>query len=364
MTTTSTAFFATEQNSAAIRNFQATLRSLQPLEDPKPEVIHPLTRFFGILSQNLAAFDEHCPGNIEWLGKRYIGQLISFVEDRSEKQHEQLMDIFTTSYRFLCELEFSQPGDLSFELRGIKTFVDENLEKFRGTDRQQLIFANYTMPANLAKRMLQHSSLSDFKAFAETASSAKEMKSQWDKEIAAKSTETEGLRDAIDRLQTKYNFVGLVKGFELLVTRKQTESSRAFISILALGTVMLLPVCVQLWFVLNNIERIETHRATLIYSLPPLLALELILLYFFRVVLVNYRDLKAQLLQLDLRVSLCQFIQSYSEYSTKIKKLDSTALERFESIVFSAVTSSAEKMPATFDGVEQISKLVSRLRGK
>ena len=363
--TTTTAFFATEQNSAAIRNFHAALRSLPPLEEPNPEVIRPLTTFFGILSQNLTVFDERCKGNIEWLGTRYIDQLIHFFESRSEKNHDQLLiDIFTTSYRFVCELEFSQPGDLSFELQGIKSFVFEKLEKFQGTDRQQLIYANYTMPANLMKKMLQHSSLSDFKAFAETAKSAKDMKVQWDGEIAAKRTETEGLQEAIEKLQTKYNFVGLVKGFELLGARKQSESARAFIFILALGAVMLLPVCVQLWFVLNNIESIETHRATLVYSLPPLLALELIILFFFRVVLVNYRDLKAQLLQLDLRISLCQFIQSYSEYSAKIKKLDSSALDRFESIVFSAVTSSAENMPATFDGVEQISKLVSSLRGK
>ena len=364
MTTTSNPFFSTEQNSAAIRNFHATLRSIRPLEEPYPEVVGPLVTFFGILENNLSVFDEHCPGNIEWLGKRYIGQLIDFVEDRLGKQSDKLIDIFTTSYRFLCELEFSQPGDLSFELRGIMRFVDENLEKFKGTDRQQLIFANYTMPANLTRRFIQNSALSDFKVFAETVNSAKELKGKWDKEIAAKVAETEGLQDAIDRLQTKYNFVGLVKGFEILVVRKQSESTKAFVAILILGGIMLLPVCVQLWFVLRNIESIEVHRATLVYSLPPLLALELILLYFFRVVLANYRDLKAQLLQLDLRVSLCQFIQSYSEYSTKIKKLDSTALDRFESIVFSAVTSSAEKMPSTFDGLEQLSKLVSSLRGK
>lgn len=364
MSTISTAFFATEQNSAAIRSFHAVLHSIQPLDEPNPEVVRPLKSFFKVLGQNLSAFDEHCPANIEWSGKRFIGQLIDFVEEKSEKQDEKLLDIFTTSYRLLCELEFSQPGELSFDLRGIKNFVDDNLEKFRGTHRQQLVFANYTMPAQLTKRILQDGSLADFKAFAQTANSAKELKADWDKEIAAKTAETKGLQASIDMLLTNYNFVGLVKGFDVLVKRKQRESSVALFSILALGSVMLLPVCVQLGFVLNNIEKIEDHRATLVYSLPPLLALELILLYFFRVVLMNYRDLKAQLLQLDLRVSLCQFIQSYSEYSTKIKKLDPGALERFEAIVFSAIPSSAEKTPATFDGVDQLSKLFSSMRGK
>jgi hypothetical protein len=190
------------------------------------------------------------------------------------------------------------------------------------------------------------------------------MKEEWAQEIEAKRIETAGLQNAISRLQTQYNFVGLVKGFEVLVTQKRSEASRAFKALLVLGGVMVLPVCFQLWFVLNNVDTIDSHRATLIYSLPPLLALELILLYFFRVVLSNFRGLQAQLLQLNLRVSLCQFIQSYSEYSSKIKKTDASALERFEAIVFSAVTSNADKMPATFDGVEQLAKLVSSLRSK
>lgn len=364
MNTTSNTFFASEPNAAIVRNFATVLRTLPPLEPPHPEVVNPLAVFFSVLSQNLNAFDEHCPANTEWLGQRFIGQLTSFMGERSPKQDELLIDIFTTSYRFLCELEFSQPGDLSYELRGVKSFAHENLDKFSGTDKQQLIYASYTMPSIMAKRILQHSSLSDFKAFADTANSAKSMKEAWDKEIVAKKAETDGLLDAIDRLQTKYNFVGLVKGFEVLVSKKKGEEDRAFKALLALGVIMVLPLCIQLGFVLRNIESIDSHRTTLVYSLPPLLALEFILLYFFRVVLANFRGLQAQLLQLDLRVSLCQFIQSYSEYSTKIKKVDSTALERFEAIVFSAVTSDAEKMPATFDGIEQLAKLVSSMRGK
>jgi hypothetical protein len=364
MSTTSNTFFASETNAAVIRNFAVVLRKLPPLALPQPEVVEPLVLFFGIFSQHLAAFDENCPANIEWLGQRYIGQLNAFVEQRSEKSDEQLIDIFTSSYRFLCELEFSQPGDLSFDLQHIKTFVDQNLEKFEGIHKQQLIYANYTMPARLMKRIMQHSSLADFKAFAETANLAKQMKVQWDKEILVKREETAGLQESIDRMQTKYNFVGLVKGFEALVNKKKSELDGAFFSMLALGTLMVLPVCVQLGFVLRHAEIIDSYRAGLLYFLPPLLTLELILLYFFRVILSNYRGLQTQLLQLDLRVSLCQFIQNYSEYAAKIKKTDAAALERFESIVFSAVTSNAETMPTTFDGVEQLSKLVSSFRGK
>jgi len=364
VSTSSKSFFASNDKAAAVRSFAVVLKTFPPLPEPNPEVVQPLNTFFNVLVNNLAAFDEHCPSNIEWLGQRFISQLGSFGELPTEKRHEQLIDIFIYAYRFVCELEFSQPGDLSFELRGIKNFVDMSLELFTGSNRQQLVYANYTMPAHLAKRILQDSSLGDFKAFAETASSAKKMKEQWNKEITDKKLETDALQGAIDRLQTKFNFVGLVNGFEILAVKKKVESKRSFNALLVLGFLMVLPVTLQLGFVLENAGSIDTHRNTLVYSLPPLLTLELILLYFFRVVLSNYRGLQAQLLQLDLRVSLCQFIQSYSDYSAKIKKLDAAALERFESIVFSAITSDAENMPATFDGVEQLAKLVSSVRSK
>lgn len=364
MSTTSNTFFSTQQNASIVRNFYTVIKNHPPLESPNPEVVKPLATFFYILSQNLQTFDEHCQGNIEWLGDRFIGQLISFMGGGQQEQNQTLIDIFTTSYRFVCELEFSQPGELSFDLKTFKQFAHDNLESFQGTSRQQIIYASYTMPANLTKKIIQHSSLSAFKDFTETANTAKILKEEWDKEIANKKEETDGLMDAIQRLQTKYNFVGLVKGFEILTAKKKTEASRAFIALLALGVIMVIPVCIQLGFVLNNVESIDSHRTTLVYSLPPLLALELILLYFFRVVLSNFRNSQAQLLQLELRVSLCQFIQSYAEYSAKIKKADKSALERFEAIVFSSVAADAEKMPATFDGLEQLANLISSIRGK
>ena len=97
-------------------------------------------------------------------------------------------------------------------------------------------------------------------------------------------------------------------------------------------------------------------------SSDQLIALEVILLYLFRVVLLHFRGVSTQMLQINLRISLCQFIQSYSEYSMKIKKQDAGALEKFETLIFSSITSDSDALPSTFDGVEQIAKLVNSIR--
>ncbi|SEH05644.1 Uncharacterised protein [Candidatus Venteria ishoeyi] len=93
-----------------------------------------------------------------------------------------------------------------------------------------------------------------------------------------------------------------------------------------------------------------------------LIPIELILIYFFRIILLNYRTVKAQIMQLELRKTLCQFIQDYTKYSEKIKKRDSTSLDKFESLIFSSVLSDPEKLPSTFDGLEQISNFIKKIK--
>lgn len=364
MSTTATSFFSKEENQAILRRFAVALGSVQVIEPTAPNVLVPLKQFFNILISNTNAFDQHCTVNIEWIGQRFIGQLVEFSEARPESQSGLLISIFTSAYRFLCELDFSQPDDLSFELRSIRNFVEEHLEEFVGTERQQLVYANYVMPANITKKLIHSPALAEFKAFAETAKAASELKLEWEKEIKAKSEEIEALRDGLSRITTTYNFVGLVKGFESLASIKKGERLRSFISLLALGALMVAPVAAQLWFTASHIDTIDKYRNTLMYSLPPLIALEVILLYLFRVVLLHFRGVTTQLLQINLRISLCQFIQSYSEYSTKIKKQDAGALEKFESLIFSGIISDSESLPSTFDGVEQIAKLVNSIRSE
>ncbi len=363
MSTTAVSFFSKEENQAVLRQFALVLKSISPTQTAEPDVIPSLTQFFNVLIPNTSVFDQHCASNTEWIGAHFIRQLIEFTDAKPENREGALIPIFTSAYRFLCELEFSQPGDLSFELRSIKHFVNENLDRF-GVEKQQLIYANYIMPANVTKKLINSPALVEFKSFAETAKSATQLKVAWDKEIKEKSEEIEALRDGLSRVTTTYNFVGLVKGFETLALHKKREKFHSFMAILALGALMVTPVLAQLWFTAVHIDTIDSHRNTLIYSLPPLIALEVILLYLFRVVLFNYRSVTTQLLQINLRVSLCQFIQSYSEYSTKIKQQDAGALEKFESLIFSGITSDSGSLPSTFDGVEQIAKLVNSVRGK
>ncbi|OOF25714.1 hypothetical protein BZJ18_10915, partial [Salinivibrio sp. IB872] len=85
-------------------------------------------------------------------------------------------------------------------------------------------------------------------------------------------------------------------------------------------------------------------------------------IYYFRVVLFNYRAVKNQLLQIELRKTLCRFIQSYSTYSSEIRKKDSDLLVNFEKVIFSGISSGEGEIPSTYDGIEQLARLVKSLK--
>jgi len=219
------------------------------------------------------------------------------------------------------------------------------------------------MPANVAKRLIGHPSIIEFKNFSETIEKSRKLKEEWDEKLKSQLNLLEGLDANIRKLTSSYNFVGLVHGFQELRRTKEGERKFSYWSLIALAIAMLLPPILQLSFVASHIDVVDTHRKTLVYTLPTIIAIEVGLIYFFRVVLGQFRSVKAQLLQIDLRISLCQFIESFSDYASKVRKQDATALAKFEALIFSGLVTDEAGIPSTFDGAEQIANLIRSLRG-
>lgn len=355
-------FFSKEENLFPLKQFLMKIETINYVHPLYPDVIGQLKVIFAIIINNASTFDKYCSVNIEWIGRRFIEEVKRTSALNLESSYDSVLSIFSVSYRFICELEFSHPDDLNTDLRIVKNFVEQNLDKFPAAEKQRLIYASYLMPVNIAKEILHGKGIREFMDYSNIVKTAKNLKEEWDKEIESKSEEIKALKDGLDRVTTTYNFVGLVKGFESLADTKRKEKNRSFISLVTLGILMTFPVIMQLGFTVSHIDTIESHKNTLIYSLPPLIALEVILLYFFRVVLSQFRGIASQLLQINLRITLCQFIQSYSEYSTKIKKQDASALEKFENLIFGSINFSTEALPSTFDGMDQIAKLINSIR--
>lgn len=98
----------------------------------------------------------------------------------------------------------------------------------------------------------------------------------------------------------------------------------------------------------------------LLYLLP-ISAIELILVFYFRVVLGQFHSINAQLLQLRMRLAVCRFLESYGEFREKNKALP---FEKFEALVFSNLMPNADQVPSTFDGLDGLAKIFESVRGK
>ena len=162
-----------------------------------------------------------------------------------------------------------------------------------------------------------------------------------------KQTTVKGFADKLDDLRSSYNFVLLNKGFENLLDKKEKRAC-----ILTIFLIVIALLIVVLFICNANIVNKNILNTIPWEKIAFNIGLELILIYFFRVILLEYNSLKTQIMQLELRVSLCQFIQSYAEYAKDIKKDDKEALEKFENVIFSNILADSKDLPSTFDGVE------------
>ena len=95
---------------------------------------------------------------------------------------------------------------------------------------------------------------------------------------------------------------------------------------------------------------------------PLILSIEFIAIYYFRVVLKNFQSMSAQIVQLELRQSLCACIESYAKYKEQLG--DGVSIEKFEEMIFSGIAMDPGQIPQTFDGIEKLASAVNSLKGK
>lgn len=355
-------FFTNQANSALLRRLLQDLSARRSEEIQPVGITYNLGKIIELMTSHPEKFDEYTVVNSEWIGQSFINEIAGYFNLANERDKET-RSIFTSAYRFLCEFEFTQPAEPSFEIRRIINFVHDNLESFTGTDRQQLIYAAYSMPAQVAKRLIGHPSIVEFKRFHQVVEQARDLKDSWEADLDKRTALLQGLADNLSKVSSQYNFAGLVHGFQNLKTDKEGERSHSFWALCTLGGVMIFLPLLQMAFIALNLQVIEAQHKTLVYSLPTIFALEIILLYFFRVVLGQFRSVKAQLLQIDLRISVCQFIESYAEYMAGIRSKDTSALAKFEAMIFSGLVTEEAGIPSTFDGVDQFANLIRSLHG-
>jgi hypothetical protein len=183
----------------------------------------------------------------------------------------------------------------------------------------------------------------------------------WDAKLEDWNTRADNLSKRIEGDVQFLNFAGLSKGFKSMIDSKESERKTQVIWMRVFGFLISAALIYPVIHVLT-IGSVPQISSAWVVAAAPFVAVEFMLLYFFRIFVKNFYSVKAQLLQLDLRYSICAFIQEYGEFAQNHRGSGDKTFERFESLIFSGITADFENIPGQFDGLEQIMRMVKELK--
>lgn len=307
------------------------------------------TKFQNILNEN-----TYCRSN--------KGYKFDLMVNQADKVEAKVEICFALMFCYLSELYFRGRLSKSFEIGSFFDFGQENIKEFSSLPQKFLYHALYSMPTDILKMVFNSNEMRLMRETSIQVSSQVDAISHWSNTFEEKKREVEELRKDLDTYKSAYNFVGLFKGFESLRDSKVFEKVFNQICLCLLTVFILCFIATER----NSLGALDFKDANVIYHflsiiIPSALSL-LFLLYLFRIFLSNISSAKSQLLQINLRMTLCQFIENYAERAEVLSVKHKEGFEKFENIIFSPIVSTADQMPSTFDGVDQMANLIKAIR--
>lgn len=351
------AFFENESTQTSLARLKQMLREVADSSVLHPEFSSFVNTSIDLFIKKPSVFDKVCAFNIQHIGSNFISEISSTTLDP-----DTFGRIFSSCYRFLSEYNFYHednfPGGVAFDVQQALNKIRYRATELPKEVKDQIVYADNFMPVALAKSYLLKADFDVIRSFETKHSDLGNIIKDLDTRIKNSKKEVSDLSDTLKNYKDAFNFVGLYKGFNDIAIAKQKAARNSIFLMVCLALLMILPFGWKIW----TITQSSTPQNLNIESFLAFAGFDLLLLYFFRVIFHDYKSIRGQLVQLDLRKAACQFIQSYADYAVKIKGTNPALLEKFESLVFSGIVANEDNIPSTFDGFEQISKIIEKFK--
>ncbi len=372
-------FFSRSDRVDLLKSLKVKLEAMQVKQDDESiKVNKALSQLIDFILVNSIGFDKYCVFNIKKYGGSFFDNAVDFTRQPASyfASLDVMIKLFIPFYAFFKEHELFASNIFNPDFDGIE-LIDYVLSDEWHVSKElksKLPYIFYQMPADILLNRLSNPNLKSVEQFDKILAKAEKLKNEWDAELVQKEKKVAELHERLNKQEKAFNFVALDRGFSHLEQDKKKSIKFSFYSLAFIAACILGVLGVEIYIVwdavqynyevvkngqqVNNLINLNDYA----YLVLPTLAIEVILIYFFRVVLSNYHSLKAQILQIELRRSLCQFIQSYADYAKEINDKSAGTLDRFEQIVFSGITSDSDKV-STYDGVDSLANVVKAIRG-
>ncbi|MDH1529159.1 hypothetical protein [Pseudomonas mosselii] len=335
-----------------LKRYYSEVKSLEITK--KSFVVGFLISFLSAVDKKPGMFDENCRFNIDGIGDQLLRRL-----DEVNIDSDILLDeLVSSAYRFVLELKLVMPGLVSEELSGFMYEIAHH--EFSHNARMQIIYAEHQMVVEVVSRFLHHPDMVDLKRLPSVVKRSEEERALAERMLTEQESRVLALKNSLEKYEAAYNFVGLYDGFKMLRIQKKSEGRLGLTWLSLLGMLMLAPFVFKFYTIAASNQSVTIDA----YAYASVLGFELLLAYFFRVGLHGYRAVKAQLIQIDLRMALCQFIQNYAVYAKDVRRDSPELLDRFDQLIFSGIVNNEGAIPSTFDGIEQIANVLDKLKSK
>lgn len=155
----------------------------------------------------------------------------------------------------------------------------------------------------------------------------------------------------------KNNFNLLSSGFASILNEKKRKLTILSYLLIGFGVLILsipiLIICAEIF-----------HWKILCYlsSIIALITIELFIIYYFKIFLHNYNEVKEQILQIDNKQSLLGFISNYLKFKD-MNNITDSSIERLEEIIFSRISPEIKQSPTAPDLASIIDKIIKAFKG-
>lgn len=318
-----------------------------------------------------------CEHSCQYLGRGLLSRISTYfslsVEDK--------FLLCIVLYRFFVEFSivdsnyrFDEVGGLCFSLR-------DYIENFDVHDKSTNAIKHYTLvvfPSELVRsqangKFLKYSSeqqqiIEDISKYKDSDVKVSKVLTQlesWDLQVEGKFERIDALNKELKNLSSSYNFANISHGFQNLLSSKEESLKYNSFIVFALSFVLIAPPIYKIFFgsgIDLDSYRNSVYYLSILIDYVPIVILDFFILYFFRIALSTRKEITTQIVQLELRKSLCQFIESYSEKSKEMASATPNLLDKFETLIFSGLTTDPANVPTTFDGFEQLANMIKSFK--
>ncbi|HBT3764974.1 TPA: hypothetical protein MBI17_004472 [Klebsiella pneumoniae] len=333
--------------------------------------------FLTIYNHRRESLNKYTPFNQKQLGKLNPPSIQELMEDKFRFLNKILRVIF--EYCFWGRDDLSPPKVLDPQ-------VLDRLDKLKTPSDfpVNFIWIERSMPAALTKDLLLSNDFSVLTKIATDVGNYSEEITQGInkglKDVGEKTdqlrVEIEGLigsanasvkslkeyESKLDEYKNDYNFALLSKAFSNLLKTKKSEYATNHKNITIFSMWLIATPLLTLLNHIFNIYPVEFNLNALFYFLP-ILSLELLFFYFMRLYYIEGKSIKAQILQIEQRLSLCEFIHDYVEKKNN-SGADKESWSLFEKLIFSPIQVTSENIPSLLDGASSIAELAGKVFSK